>query len=38
MPGQDGVTIIREKGTYNYTVDLTTGGVSAAFVPPEGER
>ena len=36
--GPDGVTIIQEKGTYNYTVDLTTGQVTGTFVPPEGER
>lgn len=36
--GPDGVTIIQEKGTYNYTVDLTTGQVTGTFVPPEEER
>ena len=36
--GPDGVTIIQEKGTYNYTVDLTTGEVTETFAPPEGEN
>ena len=33
VPGPDGVTIIQEKGTYNYTVDLITGEVTEAFLP-----
>ena len=38
VPGPDGVTIIQEKGTYTYTVDLTTGEVPETFAPPEGEN
>ena len=35
-PGLDGITIIQEEGTYNYTVDLSTGVAEEAFQPPEG--
>ena len=38
VPGMDGVTVIQEKGTYGYTVDLTAGEVSTTFVPSDGER
>ena len=33
VSGQDGVTIIQEKGTYTYTVDLTTGEATETFLP-----
>ena len=33
VPGPDGVTIIQEKGTYTYTVDLTTGEATETFLP-----
>lgn len=35
-PGLDGITIIQEEGTYNYTVDLSTGVAEEAFQHPEG--
>ena len=35
VPGLDGVTVIQEKGTYRYTVDLTAGEVTEAFSPLE---
>ena len=38
VPGLDGVTVIQEKGTYRYTVDLTAGEVTETFAPPEGEN